>query len=114
MTGGGMMTGTSTQFVSTTDQGITVDPWTLGGNYEGTFQTKVGKTITFVWPSALHGVDRIESSSCPSSFENAEVVGPVSDGGRATYTFNSPGDCWFACPVDGHCDQGMFIHATVS
>ena len=97
---------------------IEINPWVLGRTYpEET--ASVGNTITFTWPEAVHGLYRLPTADCPSTFQNGlngqeslseGVQGPKS----ATYTFQQPGTYWFACPVDSHCLAGMHVKVTVT
>lgn len=86
---------------------IVIDPWKIQSYPEKT--AKVGDKIDFKW-SGRHGVWKIPSGQCPSSFTVGngleEIIGATNDG-SASYTFNTPGTYWFACPVSGHCDAGM-------
>jgi len=96
---------------------ITIDPWTLGQNFADR-TASVGDTITFTWDSGRHGVYRIPSGNCPSTFEDGrngqvEIQAATSGPQTVTYTFENSGTYWFACPVDGHCDAGMLFKVDV-
>jgi plastocyanin len=122
-TGGTMTTGGTT--TTTTGGGggggsgsFTIDPWMLGQNY-GDRTASVGDTATFVWQQGTHGLYRLSTADCPSTFSNGqngqlEIQAPTAGPKTATYTFQQSGTYWFACPVDGHCNAGMHFKVTVS
>lgn len=52
----------------------------------------VGDTVTFTW-TGTHGVSKIPTGECPSSFTNPEVVvlAPEAPGGTYVWTASAPG-----------------------
>ena len=98
---------------------LTISPWILGQNFAD--QTaSVGDTIQFSWPAnEFHGVYRIPSGTCPSSFtagQNGQesIQEPANGPQTVSYTFQSAGTYWFTCPVDSHCQGGLKVKVTVT
>lgn len=97
---------------------IAISPWELGQNFAD--QTaSVGDTITFTWPSAVHGVYRIPTGECPSTFSAGQngqesIQEPAEGPKTVSYTFQTAGTYWFACPVDQHCQGGLKVKVTVT
>ncbi|EIE26336.1 hypothetical protein COCSUDRAFT_58873 [Coccomyxa subellipsoidea C-169] len=91
-----------------------IDPWSLGKSY-APLTVAASSRIRFNWNSR-HGVYRIPSGSCPSSFSPGNgiiALAPASNGGSFTTPPLSPGVYWYACPVPTHCPSGMIFKVTV-
>ncbi|KAL4434479.1 hypothetical protein ABPG75_000920 [Micractinium tetrahymenae] len=98
---------------------ITIDPWTIpGGAVQpfGTRNAKVGDSAVFVF-QGLHGLFQIPDGTCPQTFTDTpplkQIMAPTNNG-RATVTFTTAGNFWYACPVPGHCPAGMLIKFVVT
>jgi plastocyanin len=106
-----------------------IDPWTLGEDYSSYYPNglvvPVNAIIAWSWGNATHGVYKIPTEECPTTFQNGlngmeaiqEPVNGLGPGGAkitVSYTVKKPGVYYFACPVGSgsHCRRGMKVKVT--
>lgn len=76
----------------------------------------VNDTVTFKWIGE-HGVAKIASEQCPTTFDNnpdVTVLAPSVRGGTYVWTAKDKGVFWLACNEGNHCSRGQKIEITVA
>ncbi|GLJ58727.1 hypothetical protein SUGI_1497060 [Cryptomeria japonica] len=90
--------------------------WTVGFDYQAWAQNKqfyVGNALVFNYPQGDHNVIMAVNAS---AFENClhQPNWGILESGADSLFLTAPGDMWFFCGVQEHCEMGQKLKITVT
>ncbi|XP_009798275.1 blue copper protein-like [Nicotiana sylvestris] len=89
--------------------------WTFDQNYDQWVSSKkfqVGDTLVFNYDPQLHNVKQVNVDDYIACTDKAPIASFNS--GHDSINLPTPGDYFFLCGIQGHCDIGLKVHVKIA